>query len=617
VQGVGRTINARLKEAFPDFNVDNVTDLPRIMRLPGTINIPDERKRAQGRSPTPTMVLDDHSLGLGYSINQLKAEFPPTKAPQSSSSDKDLPKIDMAVVRAAGSHNELPTELREKFENAREHDPALQDVWNLNSFTGQKDTSRSGFVFALAGRLKRAGGFTATEFGQLLWVWERLGYTPDEIDARLIGRAWQNANPPIADPSGLKDNSGPSADKDDADEKPFASLATSFTFPDPATIEPPDWVLEDFALRGRVSTVTGAGAAGKSTLSLLVAVAYAAGREDVCGFRIQKPGTAWVWNQEDPMGTLDIRVSAVLQEYGISREDLLDENGKTRLLINSGVGREKRLTLVEKKDDVLHPTKHLDRVIKTALHEGADLIIFDPLISIHQASENANEEMRAVFDHLADAAYATKSAMVLMCHPGKPDKRSNEGFAGDAYAARGASSQPDAACVAATLTKMSEADQKKWRVPSGSSPLDLVRFEVPKINDAPVPPTRWYERKGVLVPRYRGRSVPVLKPIELEPAVTVAEDTAAKIAEAIRDNFGLNTLVSVSAIAQHLPSSLAASLVGKNRGRFLNQIFGAEKLETSVGGTGVLRRVMGRGALGTKLILSDDGLTDHPDQPFN
>jgi hypothetical protein len=149
---------------------------------------------------------------------------------------------------------------------------------------------------------------------------------------------------------------------------------------------------------------------------------------------------------------------------------------------------------------------------------------------------------------------------------------------------------------------MSDSDQKKWRVPSGSSPCDLVRLEVPKINDAAVPPTRWYERKGILIPGYRGGRVPVLKPIELEPAVMVAEDTAVKIAEAIRDKFGLDTLVSVSAIAQYLPRGLAASLVGKNRGRFLNQIFGAQKLETSVGGVGMLRRVMGRGASGTRLV---------------
>ena len=339
----------------------------------------------------------------------------------------------------------------------------------------------------------------------------------------------------------------------------FVSLATPFSFPDPATIAPPDWLLEGFALRGRVTTLTGPGGVSKSTWSLLAAVAYTAGREDMCGFRIPKPGRAWVWNQEDPIDVMDARLLAILQEYNVSREDLLDEDGKTRLFRNSGLGRGKRLTLVERMGEFLRPTKDLDRVIKTALYEGADLIVLDPLISVHQAEENSNEEMRAVFDHLADIAQDANCAIVALCHPGKPDKKSSEGLAGDAYAARGASAQPDAARVAATLTGMSEADSKKWRIPGGSL-SNYVRLEVPKINDAAIPPTRWYQRQQILVPGYRGSRLPVLKPIDLEPTAMVAEDMAAKIAEAIRDRHGLETWVSIADLvcpATWLPSSLA------------------------------------------------------------
>ena len=386
----------------------------------------------------------------------------------------------------------------------------------------------------------------------------------------------------------------------------FVSLATPFSFPDPATIAPPDWLLEGFALRGRVTTLTGPGGVSKSTWSLLAAVAYTAGREDMCGFRIPKPGRAWVWNQEDPIDVMDARLLAILQEYNVSREDLLDEDGKTRLFRNSGLGRGKRLTLVERMGEFLRPTKDLDRVIKTALYEGADLIVLDPLISVHQAEENSNEEMRAVFDHLADIAQDANCAIVALCHPGKPDKKSSEGFAGDAYAARGASAQPDAARVAATLTGMSEADLKKWRIPGGSL-SNYVRLEVPKINDAAIPPTRWYQRQQILVPGYRGSRLPVLKPIDLEPTAMVAEDMAAKIAEAIRDRHGLETWVSIADLLQRLPRDLAALLAGKNRTRDLDRIFDF-KPEMAVEGVGILKRITGRGQAGTKLMLcKNDG----------
>ena len=98
----------------------------------------------------------------------------------------------IAVLLALSQARKIPTSA--KFERAREHDPALRGLWEGNPNRGQKDTSRSGFVFALAGRLVRDDQFTATEFGQFVWVWEH-GYLdePDKIDQRLIGRAWNHA----------------------------------------------------------------------------------------------------------------------------------------------------------------------------------------------------------------------------------------------------------------------------------------------------------------------------------------------------------------------------------------------------------------------------------------
>jgi hypothetical protein len=111
VRGVGRAINERLKAEFPDFNVDNVTDLARIMRLPGTINIPDGRKGAQGRSPAEATVLVDYCSPNSYSLDHLKACAPPIDK-QRSKSAKELPKIDMAAVCSATDYDELPAELK-------------------------------------------------------------------------------------------------------------------------------------------------------------------------------------------------------------------------------------------------------------------------------------------------------------------------------------------------------------------------------------------------------------------------------------------------------------------------------------------------------------------------
>jgi hypothetical protein len=193
VKGIGHTINARIKEEFPEFKPDNVTDLPRVMRLPGTINVPDAKKRNQGRSSALATVLGEYSPKQRYSLDDLATWAPPTFDRKSKSSGEKLPEVDMALVRSAGSYDELTIDLRKKFDDARERDSVLRDLWDGAETRVQKDGSRSGGAFALARRLQQAGKFTATTYGQVLWVWEHSGYKPDEITAYMIGRNWRNS----------------------------------------------------------------------------------------------------------------------------------------------------------------------------------------------------------------------------------------------------------------------------------------------------------------------------------------------------------------------------------------------------------------------------------------
>jgi AAA domain-containing protein len=300
------------------------------------------------------------------------------------------------------------------------------------------------------------------------------------------------------------------------------------------------------------------------------------------------------------------RLAAIMQEYNVSPDDLLDENGRPMLFLDSGRGRGNRLTLVERKDGFLRPTAQLDHVIKTAVHEGFGLTMLDPLVSLHQASENVNEEMRAVFDHLADIAQDGNCAVHAMSHTGKPDKKSSDGFAGDAYAARGASAQPDAARVASTFMSMSKEDLKRWATPGGGSHLEYARLDVAKINDGPKPSApQWYWRKQIIVPGYRGGRLPVLQPIDLEPIGddASAEDMAAQVAEAIRQHHAVETWLPIADLLARLPARLAAALGGENRARKLDQIF-ASKEEVTVEGIGTLKRTTARGRAGTKLWLS-------------
>jgi Bifunctional DNA primase/polymerase, N-terminal len=201
VKGIGRTIRDRIRAEFQGFKPDTVSDPARLMRLPGTINMPNAGKRKEGRSPAPATVLRALSSEDRYSLAELEAWAPPTSAPPSSASNEERRKLEMelreqwSVVCEASEYEDLRTDLRKRFESACERNPAgLDRLWKEGALAIRgDDTSRSVQVSRLGALLKHDGRFTPAEFGMLVWVWPH-GYSnePEKITARLISRAWVN-----------------------------------------------------------------------------------------------------------------------------------------------------------------------------------------------------------------------------------------------------------------------------------------------------------------------------------------------------------------------------------------------------------------------------------------
>jgi hypothetical protein len=199
-EGIGRSIQQR-------FGGDAVWNIDRIMRLPGTINVPSPDKRLQGRKPAAATVLLDESQkgGKPFTIEQLAEWAPPVAAgtkPRARAAGTPAavpraaarhPSINMDLVRVANTYDELPAALRKKFETLCDADPVVRELWDGKPAPRQSDESGSGYAFALARPLKAAGNFTINEFGQLLWVYPDGPTDQGKIDARYIVRAWDNA----------------------------------------------------------------------------------------------------------------------------------------------------------------------------------------------------------------------------------------------------------------------------------------------------------------------------------------------------------------------------------------------------------------------------------------
>jgi len=196
---------------------DNVANIDRIMRLPGTLNIPSANKRANGQIERTAALVGE--FGTRHTLETLAAAFSTAEANSQRNAAKEA-RAERAISRAehdfdpqeicaASTYGDLPAELRERFERARAADQELQRLYEHGELPRRfTDCSGSGLLFALFQRLAvSAFAFTINDAGALYWVWEH-AHSKDEPVAdwpaekleRDLTRAWGNANSGRPDP---------------------------------------------------------------------------------------------------------------------------------------------------------------------------------------------------------------------------------------------------------------------------------------------------------------------------------------------------------------------------------------------------------------------------------
>ncbi len=189
---------------------DSVQNIDRILRLPGTQNIPDAKKLARGRTAVSIAKLVDAHEAT-FTLDRLAAYAPPLPKPEREADTDKLvseasAEIDMGCARASVYYSDLPDELRSKFEKALGQYPRLKGIWNgdASSLYGP-DSSKSGFRFSFAKGLGYCADvqFTAQEFAELVHVWDQQSDALDDITRYKLSRDWgRGAAPIIAERAG-------------------------------------------------------------------------------------------------------------------------------------------------------------------------------------------------------------------------------------------------------------------------------------------------------------------------------------------------------------------------------------------------------------------------------
>jgi DNA polymerase I-like protein with 3'-5' exonuclease and polymerase domains len=266
-------------------------------------------------------------------------------------------------------------------------------------------------------------------------------------------------------------------------------VAAPYEFPAEADIPRWEWLYGRHLLRGEVAGTAAMGGTGKSTSSIVEALAMASGRA-LLGEEVPRPLRVVLINLEDTRNTMDKRIAAVMRQYNLKPADIgnrLIVKAKGEVKIK--VARQRRSGDVERNEATVRALTQL------MLEHRGDVLSIDSFIRTHGVNENDNSAIQEVVECYEDVAVTVKGAVHLWHHT-----RKLGGERATIEAARGASALIDAcrsARIFETLTEK-EHEQLKQIQPEMQARGFYFRSFNGKRNFAPpADQSDWFEIKNI------------------------------------------------------------------------------------------------------------------------
>lgn len=262
---------------------------------------------------------------------------------------------------------------------------------------------------------------------------------------------------------------------------------------DPKTIPPRPWVVRDLLLRGQLTGIVAAGGGGKSSLALGVAVAVALGDPCGLGFEIEPDASGpviFVSTEEDE-DEIFRRLYGFAEAHGIDRRRLAN-----KIAIFNG----RRFVVAARSPQTrqIAPTKMLAHLRDFARDCGSPLIIFDPLVELHDADENSNNELATVMSSMRAVCREINAAGLVLHHTRKIGSATDQ--AGNSEIGRGGIAFVGNVRLSFTLLRATEEDGQAFGM---SEEVRRHAFRLDRAKGNYVPPgndTKWYRTTPVKMP---------------------------------------------------------------------------------------------------------------------
>ncbi len=274
----------------------------------------------------------------------------------------------------------------------------------------------------------------------------------------------------------------------------FAQYALDFgnaTMPDAMPAR--NWLVERMLMRGSVSLLLATGSAGKSSVSLALAMHLAVGLP-FAGYPAPKaPTKCIVYNGEDDIHEQSRRMLGIAMQYGISYE-----LAKANIMLLSP--QQIKFDLVARefskpiRNDVL-----VNQIIDRCSAEDVGLLILDPLVKIHKVEESDNVQMDFVMETLTEIAQKSNIAVLALHHTSK-GSGNQDGRIGNMDIARGASAVVNAARIVFTLLNATREDAIEYGLSDEERSI-WVRMDDAKMNLALANNTAtWFQKQSQPMP---------------------------------------------------------------------------------------------------------------------